>query len=169
MSVVRVKQKNKNALRDIAKSYDKDYFIKVGFPASKTGGVRYPSVRPEYATEGEKDPPTVVSVAYRNEFGVGVPKRDFMKQSRRGAEDVMKEKIRKLSPRIARGGTTKGKIVDILAPFVTDVFKETIVRLSTPANSERTIEIKGSSNPLVDSGLMGQVLTYEVLEDKGEK
>ncbi len=167
MAVVKTTQKNKNALRDIADSYKKDYVIRVGFPASKVGGTRYPSVRPEYGVGG--DPPTVVEVAAKNEFGSGVPRRSFMKLSTPGAKKVMSEKLRQWAPKINRGETTKLKIVEVLAPFVTDVFKSTITNLNSPPNSEATIAIKGSSNPLIDTRLMVQTLTYEVKEDKGQK
>lgn len=160
MSVIRVKQKNKNALKDIVRSYDKDYVLRVGFPASKTGGVQYP--------DGER----VVDIAAQNEFGSSeqnIPSRPFMALSKKDATDVLRETFRKLTPKINREQETKLQAIETVGPFVADVFKNTITELTSPPNSPFTIAMKGSSNPLIDTGLMRQTLTYEVKEDKGER
>lgn len=160
MSTIKIKQKNKNALKDIVASYKKDYVLRVGFPASKAGGVQYPT--------GER----VVDIAAQNEFGsasLNIPARPFMAMSKNPAIDVLRETFKKLVPKINREVLTKEQAVENVAPFVTDVFKNTITELTTPPNSPFTIAKKGSSNPLIDTGLMRQTLTYEVKEDKGQK
>ena len=44
--------------------------------------------------------------------------------------------------------------------------QEAMIELRSPANSEVTIERKGSSNPLIDSGHMLQSTTYQVVKVK---
>ena len=42
-----------------------------------------------------------------------------------------------------------------------DIQKE-IVSMRSPANSETTVRLKGSSNPLIDSGAMRQAVTWAI-------
>lgn len=52
----------------------------------------------------------------------------------------------------------------ILGTVAQEDVQETILTLDSPPNSVTTIELKGSSNPLIDTGAMRQSIRYEVTE-----
>lgn len=122
----------------------KSVSVKIGFPKEK------PS---------EQDGVSAVYKATVNNYGLGVPKRPFMYIA--FAQNV--EKYRKfLAQSIMREPenvvSTIGKIGAMGAADV----KKSIVDLRSPPNSSLTIALKGSSNPLIDTGHMLQSVTWSV-------
>lgn len=155
---VKTKQKNKNALKNIAKGYKKDYIIRVGFPESKAGSVQYP--------DGER----VTDIAAQNEFGsesMKIPARPFMKKSTKPISDFLKESIPKLVKKINRRASTKKETANTVAPFTSAIIKKSITDLKSPPNAPLTITKKGSANPLIDTGLMRQTVSFEIKEGSG--
>ena len=51
---------------------------------------------------------------------------------------------------------------NLVGAYAADVIQQRIVDLKEPPNSPITIALKGSSNPLVDTGHMRQSVTWEV-------
>ena len=153
---IKVKQKNKNAIKNVANRYRDDYIVEVGFPG-KVGSVSYP--------DGER----VTDIAAQNEFGSEskhIPARPFMKLSKNDAVTEIQAIMRKEVPRINRGQVDKLKVIKLIAPRVTDIFKNTITALKSPPNAPLTIALKGSDNPLIDSSLMRNTLTSEIVKKK---
>lgn len=173
---VTLKQKHTNEkwLAPLRKKYSKNYKAEIGFP-EKAAGVVYPSVRKEY--DDGSAPPRVIDVAVKNEFGfepesqfeMGIPARPFMKLSRGAIITVLHSDIKKLLRRANRGALTARQLAEKVAPKTSDVIKRTIVQIGSPPNSPRTVTIKKSSNPLIDTGLMRKTVTWEVTEDTGVK
>ena len=155
---------NEKWLEPLKKKYSKNYKAEIGFPA-KASGVVYPSVRKEY--DDGSAPPRVIDVAVKNEFGMGVPARPFMRLSREGIHTILKTDIKKQIKRLNTGNLRAVELAENIAPKTSDVIKRTIVQIGSPPNSQRTVEIKKSSNPLIDTGLMRQTVTWEVAEDTG--
>jgi len=129
----------------------KNLSIKVGFPSlnqktssTDTGGI------------------SAIDKATINNFGLGVPKRPFMSISFAKNKKIYKGLILKHFSNINNADNVefynklglKGQ---------GDVQKE-IIALRTPANSQSTIDAKGSSNPLIDTGHMLQSVTFSVGE-----
>ncbi|MDD3443221.1 MAG: hypothetical protein PHW89_08155 [Sulfurimonas denitrificans] len=115
----------------------KNASVKVGFPASKS------------ATMSKQDGVTALFKATVNNFGLGVPKRPFMsvafasnvnKYRKMIAKNIGKMKQRQLLSQI--GAVGEGDV------------KKTIVDFKNPPNSDLTIKIKGTDNPLIDSSHM---------------
>lgn len=106
-----------------------------------------------------KDPvETVVSVAVKNEFGVkgkpGIPERSFL----RSTWDQKNRRWQFLTDRqmdkILKGQTTVRKALTVLGLVIQRDFKRKINTTDPawPENAPLTIEKKGSSKPLIDTG-----------------
>ena len=124
--------------------------VKVGFPE---GGGEYP--------EGM----SIVTVAVWNEFGNAVtPERPFFRLAMIDNKAKYRKMTKTLAKQILDGKISKEKALELLGEEAVADIQESIVNLSSPPNSEMTIAIKGSSNPLVDTGLMKQSVAKEVIE-----
>lgn len=123
--------------------------IAVGFPKGKAGA--YP------------DGQSVIEVAAKNCFGIGVPRRDFMAESKMTIADGTKPLIREAMLASSQG---KNKVTNAMLEAAgqkgADIIKETIRDGDWQPNSEVTIARKGSSKPLIDTGRMLGAVTYQV-------
>lgn len=120
---------------------------KVGWPASAT----YP--------DGQE----VAAVALWNEFGVpenNLPERPFFRQANKKFSGQAAKLIRKFAEngKITKRGNEK------LAQRHVSMVKMQIRDLKEPPNTPETIAAKGSSNPLIDTGLMRRTVDYEPLK-----
>ncbi len=167
---IKVKHKNKNRLNSIlAKAKQSpDVVLAVGFPGNLVGGIQYP--------KGKKDKgaaPRVIDVAAQNEFGSDgppkIPARPFMKQSSKDVKAFLHNKYKKKNFMLAGGNVNKKqarKFIVVIAPEIEAIYDLKIVNLTEPINAPLTIKLKGSSNPLIDTGLMRQTLTYDIRTKK---
>lgn len=154
---VRIKQTNPNWLKRLERRYDKDYAIKVGYPASKTKSIEYP------------DGTSLVQVAMLNNFGSSsqnIPARPFMRLAKPAAIKVIKKPLKKMTHFLNTGKMTKKRMAEILAPLAVAEFKKTITNLREPPNAPSTIAAKRSSNPLIDTGLLRNSLTSVIVKMK---
>lgn len=154
-SGVRIKESNPGFIKKLLDKYKNGVEIAVGLPAkSESAGLRYPDGTP------------LLDVAYRNEFGVGVPARPFM---RAGVRSNLRE-INKIASEavveVNAGNLELGDAAEIVGQVAAAGVGEYIVELSSPPNSPATIEAKGSSSPLVDTGLLWNSITHEVRRRK---
>lgn len=102
-------------------------------------------------------------IATANEFGTRtIPERSFI----RATFDSKQREIRSLQNRLY-GSLLDRKItvekgLKILGVFMVSKIQERITNLRFPANAPSTIERKGSSNPLIDSGqLRASIISKE--------
>ena len=134
---------------------------------------RYPQERRILSQDGRKrvirrkSPPPVAYVAAINEFGYGgpprIPSRPFFRNTimkwEQSDSPVTKEVRKHIDP-------MDMKIDEIGARRVGEVAKgmiqQSITELKTPPNSPITIALKGSADPLIDSGFMRQSVSYNV-------
>ena len=154
---VKIEQKNPGWLERLKKRYKDNKVLAIGYPKGTSGtSTMYPDGQP------------VVLVAATNNFGSksrGMPARPFMTLAAEPALKAVSPFQEKAVKSLNEGKTTKEKILDISGSIAVGIFQDTITQLSTPANAESTIKAKKSSNPLIDTGLMRQTLTY-VVRDK---
>ena len=117
----------------------------------------------------EGDPPalTVADVATFHEFGLGVPRRSFIR-------DYVDENDRELQRRLyaAAANVGSGKVpvrqaLDQFGLYVQGAIQERIARHIPPPLAEVTKERKGSSTPLIDTGQLRSSITYAV-EEQGD-
>ena len=120
------------------------YSLEVGFFASAT----YPS--------GEY----VAQVAYWQEYGtIRIPMRPFFRNAIEKNnkkwfntfEALIKQNVNETQALAKVGEMARGDII------------KSITQFREPANAPSTIKAKGSSNPLIDTGLMRRSVTYKVI------
>jgi len=148
-----VKQTNPGWLKRLLKRYDNQAVLAIGYPASKTAGIRYPDGTP------------VTLVAAVNNFGSpsrGIPQREFMHRSAPAAIKATAPIQKALMPALNAGKVTPEQILGHMGDPAVAAFKTTIDGITDPPNAQSTIDAKGSSKPLQDTGLMRNSLTYVV-------
>ena len=114
-----------------------------------------------FATAKYSDGTPVAAVAAWNELGTEtIPERPFFRQSIEGADKVIMPVLKDgIDPMdMALDSRTAGKVGLVMQARI----QRSITDLRTPANAPLTIKMKGSSNPLIDTGFMRQSVTYKV-------
>jgi len=114
---------------------------------------------------GGPSDPTLAQIAAKNEFGdrsSGVPERSFL----RSTFDLNLRKYEKQTAkglgRVADGKEDIDTVLGLIGTGMVNDVQDAILAIRSPANSKATVEAKGSSNPLIDTGHMRQSIDYEV-------
>ena len=128
--------------------------VKVGFPE---GGGEYPDGTP------------VVTVAVWNEFGIETDthtqyERPFFRLAMLDNRAKYRKMNKSFAKKILDGKITIEQALGLLGEEAVADIIDSINELSDPANEPSTIAKKGSSNPLVDTKLMGQSVRAEVVK-----
>ena len=151
---VQVVQSNSGWLERLKRRYESNQELVLGYPkGSESAGLSYP------------DGTELLTVAAVNNFGSrsqGIPARDFMSAGSTGAVEATSPIAEVLIPKLNEGTITKERILETLGPVAEAEFKKAITELDEPENAESTIKAKGSSNPLIDTGLLQQSFTHAV-------
>lgn len=121
------------------------------------------------ASEPHKDTPgaTVAQVASWNHFGTSrIPARPFLTI----AFEKYGEQIRAIQKRIA-AGVISGKLdldqgLELMGLEAVARVKQTIIEHVPPPNAKSTVDAKGSSTPLVDTGQLLGSITHVVREGR---
>lgn len=106
---------------------------------------------------------TLAEVAFWNEFGTkNIPERSFV----RFTVDINREKYhRGLANevgKIFKGTSTVARSLGLIGQKVESDIKRRITTLKAPPNAASTIRLKGSSNPLIDTGRLRGSIRYKV-------
>ena len=128
---------------------------------------KYPPVRTGKRGGGKQSPVYAAAVALWNEFGTQgggwggpIPERPFIRNALRDANaeliPVLKES---LDPKTM---TLDKRSAGRLGATMVGMIQTSITTLRTPPNSPVTRKIKGSSNPLFDTGFLRASTTYRV-------
>ena len=142
---------------DMAKSLP---VIKIGVLA---GNAEEPHAAPGEATSGE--PATVLDVAIFNEFGTDtIPERSFLRGWFDESEKGLRDDAGKMMQSVIHGQRTRDQILELLGQRSVGQIQERIASGIEPDNAPSTIRQKGSSTPLVDTGVLRSSITYEVTE-----
>lgn len=157
---VKIKHKKPSALKELIAKVDKMPQIALGFPRGKATAAQYP------------DGTSVLNVAFWNNYGTfdkngnpHIPARRFMDTGGRRASIELKPLIAKLLKSVNEGKMTSEDAAEIIGLKATAILKKEITEMNEPPNAPETIRKKKSSNPLIDTGLMRQTVTFE-LRDK---
>jgi hypothetical protein len=152
--VVVIKQKNAGWLQKLLKRYRNESELAVGWPTGTDAtSVKYPDGTP------------VVLVAAVNNFGSqsrGIPARPFMTKGQQPAIERTAPIAQRLVPKINAGKATIEDVLEVMGPFAVGEFQEAITGATYAPNAPETVKKKGSSKPLIDTGLMRQSMTYVV-------
>lgn len=104
----------------------------------------------------------IAEVALFNEFGTkNIPERSFIRSTLQENKNykAIKEKLAK---KIIKSELEEEQALTILGQKVKQDIQNKIVELREPPNKAITIYKKGSSNPLIDTGLLKNSIDYEV-------
>ena len=127
--------------------------VRVGWPST----ARYP------------DGTYAAAVAAWNEFGTEkhgrqfVPERPFIRNAIDGAEEdivrVIEESLQgSQAPSLGFSSLSAGMVGQVMVARI----QQSITTLRDPPNSPVTIAMKGSTNPLIDTGFMRMSVTYVI-------
>ncbi len=147
------------ALLNELKALEKAPFVKVGI----IGEARYkPSNK---VGSPPSDPPTIVDIATINEFGApsaNIPERPVFRSTHDEKKGSWGRLTEKLLDGIMTGKGTVRNALSILGIKIQSDIRQKYVDIATPPNKPKTIERKGSSNPLIDTGRTRQSVQFEV-------
>lgn len=124
--------------------------VAVGFPRGKLNAPHY------------EDGSSIIDVAIRNNYGIGVPRREFMKIAKEKWVKFIEESFKDLQEDIIEGKIDYDDFLKVMGEQGAEFVRKSIVDLRNPPNAPSTIAQKGSDNPLVDSGDLSKAATYEV-------
>ena len=118
----------------------------------------------------DQDGTPIAAYAAYNEFGTRgggwggpIPARPFLGST---VDDGRDKWGRAADVAISQALTGRGTFengLGILGTMAQQDVQQKITTLSDPPNSEVTVELKGSSNPLIDTGAMRQAIRYKVV------
>ena len=97
---------------------------------------------------------TVIDVATKHEYGLGVPKRSFIRDYVDENEGRLKQYVRNVGKRIMAGESAE-KAFNAFGVVVVGEIRTRISNHISPPNSQKTIDWKGSDTPLI--GVTGQL------------
>lgn len=141
------------AVQNFAKGPKK---VKVGFPAGEADADNIQkAVWNEFGTRGG---------ASGGGWGGPVPERPFLRNAMRSNLSKYRQAMRTSAAKILTGKTSIRVVLGKLGIDAQGDIQESITSLMSPPNSPVTIEIKGSSKPLIDSGEMRGAVTWKVDE-----
>lgn len=143
-----------------------DKKVVAGFPMGKLNAPHYEF---KWARRKEKNKPpypSIIDVAIKNNFGIGVPRREFMAEAAKKWQKQWNENLEKVQYGMVRGHMDVAKFLDTMGQSGASIISETIRDWTTPPNSAFTVEMKGSNNPLVDSGDMKNAPRHEIRKAK---
>lgn len=131
--------------------------VAVGFPAGKVDNdVLNKAVWNEFGTRGG---------ASGGGWGGPIPERPFMRNAMRNNSGKYRSAMKTAAPHILLGETSLTTVLSKLGILAQGDIQAEIVSLRSPPNAAVTIERKGSSNPLIDSGEMHQAVTWKIEND----
>ncbi len=106
---------------------------------------------------------TVAGYATKNEFGSGrVPERSFLRSTVDANEARYAEELAAAIGKVVDGSAGVGQAFGVVGAKVARDVQQKIRDTHDPPNAPRTIRMKGSSHPLIDTGRMLQSIDYEV-------
>jgi hypothetical protein len=104
---------------------------------------------------------TVADVASFNEFGIGVPERSFIRAYVDENQPQLIQRLRAIARAVAKGKPLEPGLEQFGALVVGEIQRRISAGIA-PENHPDTIERKGSSTPLIDTGQLRSSITYLV-------
>ena len=104
----------------------------------------------------------VTEVAKKNDKGIGVPERPFMIPAGNKAAN----KTINITVHSIAGGMDESQALSRAGIMFKNAIQREITNLKEPPNAQSTILKKGSSNPLIDTGLMRSKVEWKLRTPK---
>lgn len=132
--------------------------VKVGFPKSRSSrGNIMKAIYNEFGTRGSGK----VFVTPRGSgFGGPIPERPFVRMAVKRNLPKYRQAMKDAALALLLGKTSMAVVLARLGALGAQDIKKEAVNLTSPPNSPTTIRLKGSSNPLVDTGEMIGAVTW---------
>ncbi|UQS95081.1 hypothetical protein Pam3_10 [Pseudanabaena phage Pam3] len=128
--------------------------VKVGYPSGAvTGAIVMRAIWNHYGTRGG---------ASGGGWGGPIPPRPFLLNAVRRNQSKYMDRLRSEGRKIIRGSSNLRAVLAKLGAEATVDVQEEITNLKSPPNSPTTIRLKGSSNPLIDTGEMRAKTTWKI-------
>ena len=128
--------------------------VKVGYPSGAvSGAVVMRAIWNHYGTRGG---------ASGGGWGGPIPPRPFLLNAMRRNRNKYLDRMRAEAKKIVRGEASMRAVLAKLGAVATADVQEEITNLKSPPNSPTTIRLKGSSNPLIDTGEMRAKTTWKI-------
>lgn len=109
-----------------------------------------------------KNPPTVGEIAAAHEFGLGVPKRSFLRDTVKINEHRIRHNLSVTTERVVSGEDTEERALRKFGVWFEGVVKQRIADGIPPKLHPITIRRKGSSKPLIDTGQLRNAVTSKL-------
>ena len=103
---------------------------------------------------------SVVDVAGLHEFGIGVPRRAFVSEWFDVGAEANRARIKRGARAVIKGKLTFGQLLGQLGAYFQGSMRSRISRRQYHENAPATIDRKGSSTPLVDTGQLRASITF---------
>lgn len=145
-------QQVEEALKKIAKRLEGETRVLVGVPE---GAGSY------------EDGMTIATIAAVNNFGSDdgkIPAREFLQPAINKGAPQYRRLAEIMIPKVLAGSMTMKTLMEQMGNLAEGHVKKEITDLDTPPNAQYTIDKKGSSNPLIDTGTLRQSIRYVVDE-----
>lgn len=101
------------------------------------------------------------------EFGSAdghIPERSFLRVPLRGNQELFANIFQELLPKVVEGQIDMRQLLEQVGQRAAATSQEAISEGITPPNAPSTVQRKGSSTPLVDTGALRQNITYVIQE-----
>ncbi|MGN1456956.1 MAG: hypothetical protein ACI4XP_03255 [Acutalibacteraceae bacterium] len=93
---------------------------------------------------------------------VKIPERSFLRAGHDEHIDEILKKAEKAAGLVVEGKMSQQQYLNMIGQMLSTKIKTYARNLSSPPNSNLTTDVKGSSNPLVDTGNMIEGITYRI-------
>lgn len=103
---------------------------------------------------------TVAQVAEWAEFGLGQPQRSWLRAWVDNNRSELDRVVAAETRAIVEGRRTQAQALDRLGLWIQGQIQQRIANGIAPPNAESTIDHKGSSTPLIDTGQLRSSITY---------
>lgn len=150
------KQQVEEALKALAKKLEGATRVLVGVPE---GAGAY------------EDGLTIATIAAVNNFGSAdghIPARPFLQPAIEKGAPQYQRLAEVMIPKVLTGEMDMTMLLEQMGQLAEGHVKQEITDLDTPPNAQSTIDRKGSSSPLIDTGALRQSIRY-VIDDSGEQ
>lgn len=116
------------------------------------------------------DGTSMQDVAIYNEFGTSrIPERSFLRSTMEERQDEYVDLLVKGIEQFVEKGKPLEDTLELAGLKAAGDIQQKITDLSDPPNSPLTIALKGSSNPLINTGAMRAAVTHEVREGDSDE
>jgi len=136
-------------LKNIEKA--KRGYVAVGLPSEEVGSTIY------------EDGQTVSQVGAKHEFGVGVPRRSFLRSPFTAKKDELEAAIVKQFEDVFKKGKSAEQALGLIGTVAVNISKGAFTTRGYgewPDITQATKEAKGSSQILIDTGTLRNSITY---------